>query len=330
MPAPPVFVYVVMSYRDPELVLRLVGALLASSPRAHVVLRHDDRRCPLPSGLPVSGRLHPRPSSAQLEWGAWSMVEAMLVELRWVRDNLDASHVAFISGQDYPARDLGAWELECADSDAVLTARQLEFVPRWGRRRGYRGSEDYIRYLYRWYGLPVLGRGRRGTRTVERLLARFCSNVRPLLYFRVLPHGRGALLGFRRLQTPFGDSAPCYKGWPWMVLSARAVHAVLAAAERDVGLVRLYRRSLIPEESFLQTVVLNDPSLRCRLDEISYSDWAGAGAHPAVLTARHAQAIEDSGTAFARKVELVASHDLLLRLDARRGAGSTWDCARRN
>ena len=310
--------YVVMSYTEPQTLQRLIRALRSASPAAEIVVRHDARRVPLPE-MPADGHLHARPSTAPLEWGHWSMVEAMLIELRWVRQNLSVTHVAFISGQDYPAGALGGWEAGLAGVDAVMTAERLAFRPRWLARRGVDGSDDLIRYVYAWFGLP--GTSRRvwpRTKRGKKAVAKTFDQIRPVAYFRVLPHGRGSLVGIRRRPTAWSDHY--YKGWPWVALSVKATDRVLTAAS---GPLRdLYRRSLIPEESFLQTVVMNDPDLHVVPQELAFMDWTGSVEHPQLLTLKHLPAISDAGTPFARKVAAGVSDDLMAAFDERLGPSS--------
>lgn len=311
----PRFAYVVLSYRDPVLVSRLVAALRAASPTADIVVRHDIRREPLPD-LPTDPRVHARPSDKQLHWGHWSIVEAMLAELRWVRTTLDVTHVAFISGQDYPTGSLAGWEDRHDGSDGRVVAQRLHFRPRWLAPRGFEGRDDLIRYSYAWFGVPGSAT-RPPSPRAGRLATKVFDQIRPLAYFRVLPHGRGTLLGIRRVRTPWSATYPCYKGWPWMSLSTRAADTALAAASSDHDLVRLYRRSLIPEESFFQTVLMNASGLRLTNAEITYTDWAGSVEHPQALDSGHLGEVLASGLPFARKVSLGTSDELLQELDRR-------------
>lgn len=309
------FAYVVLSHQQPDLVARAVAALRRASPAAHIVLRHDARNAPLPP-LQPSPRLHLRPSTAEVQWGHWSLVEAMLVELRFVRAELHCSHIVFVSGSDYPTQQLQRWEAEVSSADAVLHARPLHFRPRFLNRRGFDGDDDMIRYLYAWYGIPGTSRGRRprsdgGIRALNRVF----DQIRPLACWRLLPHGRGTMVGIRRRKTPFSSTYRCYKGWQWLVLSARAADAVLSECGSARGLARYYRRTLIPDESFIQTVICNHPGLQVRHSAISFTDWSGSVEHPRVLDLSAWERIKSSGLPFARKMDRETSRELMDRLD---------------
>lgn len=96
--------YVAMSYRDFEIVQRLAERIREVSPSANVVVRHDVRHGDLDRST-LAGAVY-RPSAARLLWGHWSMVEAQVAEMRWVRERLDPDWLVFISGQDFPVGQL--------------------------------------------------------------------------------------------------------------------------------------------------------------------------------------------------------------------------------
>jgi len=55
-------------------------------------------------------------SRIHVAWSGWSMTEAMLEALRVARAVPGCTHIVLISGQDYPVRNLAAWEAEVVAS----------------------------------------------------------------------------------------------------------------------------------------------------------------------------------------------------------------------
>jgi hypothetical protein len=105
----------------------------------------------------------------------------------------------------------------------------------------------------------------------------------------------------------------------WLTLSARAARAVAAAARDDRRLIRHYRRSIIPSESFFATVLLNDPGLTVAREDRRFLSFAGPGVpHPDVLTSRHLDELTGSGMHFARKFDSEVDAGVLDALDERR------------
>jgi hypothetical protein len=87
----------------------------------------------------------------------------------------------------------------------------------------------------------------------------------------------------------------------------------------DPRVTRPFRTSLIPEEAFVQSVLLRTGA---RLDGrgITYQDWTGQVSHPRTLTSADVDAIAASGLPFARKVDPEVDADLLDLLDVVAGS----------
>jgi hypothetical protein len=310
------FTYVVLSHRDPEQVERLVGALHALSPGAAVIVSHDTAGSPAPAVVDERDRVLERTDGAA--WGRFALVDAALDAFRHLPPATD--WVVVISGQDYPVVDLAAWEeeLRASGADAVYFRMTLSDRVRFGRKRnGY--GHNLARYQQRHFHFT----GRRGPAVVRRWrwqLQRAATHLQPLLSYWVLPDGSRAL-GVRRLRTPFDERFLCYKGTQWMALSHRAVERVLAV-DREGTLRRYYERTLIPDESYIHTIVGNDPELAVLGRSVSDAAFDAHHPNPEVVTPEELEerlgAAARSRAAFIRKVD--PSHpEVLDALDRRLG-----------
>jgi hypothetical protein len=267
--------YVVLSHQHPEQVLRLVRTLRRGSPDATIVLHHDDRRVSVDEAalraLDVVRVLPPTP----VGWGAASQLEALL---RGLRAAAGCDWVTVLSGQDYPLRPLAEIERAWRESgvDAFAEGSPVD-PPPWSR-----GAADEFarRYFYRY--VPVRPPGLR--------LRRAIAAARPVLTLREMPWGH--LLGVRRR----GPGLPVRRGADWLTLSRRAVEVVLGAP----GLVRYYRRTVLPTESLPHTA-LYASGLRLSGDTRRFSLWTPGAEHPALLDRSHLDAMLGSGADFARK-----------------------------
>src|SRR5205823_4469303 len=96
------FAYVLMTYRNPDQVLRLVRRLRRRSATGLVLVRHDARATAVAAEevRETGAVLHEY--HTPIDWGGWSMVAAQIRELHWLREHTDVTHVSFLSGQDYP------------------------------------------------------------------------------------------------------------------------------------------------------------------------------------------------------------------------------------
>jgi hypothetical protein len=273
-----VVAYVILSYRAPDVLARLVRRLRAGSPDATIAVHHDGRRCPVPE-LPGAELIAP---AWAVEWGHGSQLAAVLRCLRWALARSDFDWLVLLSGQDYPVRRLPDIEatLAAAGVDAFVEALPV------GPLRLRRGPMDEFarRYHYRWAGVPPR-------------VARLAARAAPLLQVRQLPSG-----------TYAGLPAPqrgVHHGSDWFTLSRRAVEAVASAPGE-----RRFERTIVPTEAFVQTVLANRADLRLSPNTRRHALFAGPGApRPRVLSFADLDQALASGGDFARKFEDVAVLD---------------------
>lgn len=309
--------YVLLSHRDPDLVERTARRIRASSPGAEILILHDDRSAPAPAAAAgVTVRTH----GLRTDWGSWDIVEAMLAGLRWAHHEVAAELVLIISGQDYPTRPLRAWEDEllASGAHACLVSRPLRYQPKWGTTLGV-GDDDLTRYAYRWWNLRRLASLPSGPASIRRHARRVRDGIflrlEPVVGYREVARGRGAFLGVRRLRSPFSAARPCWKGSQWMALDSVALAEVLDLLTAHPSLTQIYRHTVIPDESLIQTV-LGWSGLPVRQAEVTYADWPDPREAPRVLTLDDLPAIVEAGTPFCRKVDTRHSSELLDALDA--------------
>jgi hypothetical protein len=125
----------------------------------------------------------------------------------------------------------------------------------------------------------------------------------PLLSVEHLPRRRAWFLGTRRALPPWAGRT----GSQWMALSRRGVQCVLDA---DPALAEFYRDTLIPDQTYLQTV-LGRSSLPLALRAVTY-----VGRGPGyVLRKDEVGEVLAGGAAFARKVDPSADPEVVRLLD---------------
>jgi hypothetical protein len=294
--------YVVVSYKNPGQVLRLVSAL-REGPAAEVVVRHDQRRTWLPRVEVEERGGHMLEDGIDVEWGEFSYLRTLLGALERSLE-LDPDWIVVLSGQDYPLRPLAEIEarLGAAEEDAFLTS---PWELSTARRPEPPAEEFFLRYAYRHFRVPSW------TPRAPRAL-------RDVVYTREMPLGLGRRIGLRRRRLPFGPALRCFVSSDWLTLSARAAR-VVTAASRERALMRHYRASAIPSESFFATVLLNHPELNVAREDRRLISFAGPGVpHPDVLTSADLGRLLDSDMDFARKFDQERDAEVLDALDERR------------
>lgn len=309
--------YVILSHRRPAQVERLVHAILRSSPHSYVVVCHDNRRAPVP--VIDHPHVHVMTHRNATDWGSWEIVHTTIEAFRLARDLFDPDLVALLSGQDYPVRNLAEWELAFLNGGGgwVGTSWPLRYTPRWGKPYG-EGNDELTRYIYRWYRFPFsrsLATSQAKTATALRwIVDKLGHYLEPVLDVRVVSRGRGYHFGIRSIRTPFARGNDCYRGSQWVALDRKLLQVVLDRHDHDRLLRRTYRRSIIPDESYIQTI-LTPIAPPVQGPPLTYVEWVVKDDAPLILTLEELETIQASGSPFCRKVEPGLSDGLLDRLD---------------
>lgn len=238
--------FVVVAHTNGEQVARLVTALRGEDVAVFV---HLDRRAGPGLARRFADRLGSdrnvvQVSRRRVHWGHFSVVEATLDCLDAIRaSGLDPGQTVLLSGQDYPIKPMRKVVARLAAEPGRA------FVRHWPVPTERWGAEDggVKRFDHLHIRLP-----RRG---MVRL---------PLK--RPLPRG----------WAPFGGPALCALGRPHRRL-------VLELRDERPDLMRYFRRTLVPDELFFPTVLMNSPLRYSVVNEsLHYIRWSGR-ASPDVL-----------------------------------------------
>ncbi len=301
--------YFVQSHRDPAQVARLVGTLRRGSPEAHLMVGHDRRHSTLtPDDLPPGVDLFFPPPP--IERGELSLLSPYFQALeRLAEQRVEFDWLVYLSGQDYPTQPLALSEafLAAAEVDGFL-AHWEAFAPvnPWGRRR-----QGRLRYAYQYRKLAP-----RWTR-----LVRFLRPLNRVQSFFHLHTTYGPRLGVRARSTPFGAPRTCYAGIQWTTLRRSAVDSLRASLRTEGNLLAYYARCICPDESLVQTLLLNTAGLRFANQSLRFVDSSGSrDGRPRTLGCADLPALADPRVHFARKLDAAADPELLARLDERLAA----------
>lgn len=212
----------------------------------------------------------------KVHWGHFSVVQATLDCLAAIdAHGFDPAQTLLLSGQDYPIKPVA----EIAET--LGSKPDLAFVRHWSVPSWRWDSEGGGRLRFERVHFHVPGRGM----------------VRSPLR-RSLPGG----------WTPFGGFYLCSLG--------RAHRRfVLGLMDEHPERVRYFRRTLVPDELFFPTVLLNSP-LRATVvnDHLRFMRWSG-GSSPELLGVEFLPELAESPALFARKFDDHADAEVLDRID---------------
>lgn len=304
--------YLVLSHDQPHRVEALARRIHELSPSGTVYVHHDAKADDLPWQGHPPDYVHLVEPRVRVSWGRWSLVDATLKSIECARNGSDPDWYVVISGQDWPTRNLAEWEewLGTCPCDALLEAHRVE--------RSARGThperDELIRYQHRWFVLsrPSNAFVRKSTSFVGyalRLVTRPTRTWVSVIRF----YGRGWAVGIRRA----GGLPPdwrYYKGSQWMALNRHAVATILDNPEH-AALADHFRRTLMPDEAYIHTILYNTLELSVVNAPITFVSWA-KWRDNLVLDREDIDDIQQAGTPFARKVDPEHDAELLQLIDA--------------
>lgn len=297
--------YFVQSHRDPEQIYRLVRTLRGGGPSAQILVQHNFAANPLDEAplaeMPGVHLLHPpRP---QIRANYSCQVQPYLEAI----DYLETAGIAYdwlvnLTAQDYPVKPVAAFEarLEAASCDGFIRFWDvLSPESPWSWRK------PRARYWHRYRRLgPGAEPWLRAARPLTKLL--------PLHFYL----DYGPLVGVRAFRTPFHDGFRCYGGWAWFSLRRSAALYLRRFLAEHPEVERHYQTSVTPEESIVQTVLVNSGRFDLVNDDLRYIDYAGAHkGSPRTLTAADMPMLAAGSFHFARKFDLSVDAEVLDLID---------------
>jgi hypothetical protein len=242
-----------------------------------------------------------------IERGRLSLLSPYWLALeRLAETGVEFDWLVYLSGQDYPLVPLPQSEAFLAGSDCDGFLRFWPaFAARnpWGRRK-----QGVIRYGYRYRDLsPWLGRLLRPFR--------FLNRVQRTLH---LHYTYGPRLGVRARRTPFDGGRVCYAGYQWTTLRRPCVEFLRQARHRERALFDHYEHTICPDESVVQTLLVNHGEFRLRDEDLRFFDFRDSrDGSPRTVGIGDYDELVASGRHFGRKFDLEREPGIFDRFDER-------------
>ncbi len=290
--------YLILAYHQPRHVAALVAQL--DAPGAFFFI-HVDRKSEI---APFRGAItSPRATLIEdrlpIHWGGWNMVRATLELLRRARREAHADYYQLLSDSCVAIKSNAAIARRLDGSGANYLTIIHEITPA--------SPTHWWVAQYHWRDVALLNK-------IDKLRwGNFAGHFARRLLARVAP---------RRL--PRG--LKLYKGLQWWCLTDACAAYVLDVVDRRPDLVRFFRRTRIPDETFFHTIIGNSP-FAATLSP-GFADGTHAGNHyirwregmPVVLGEADLDLLLRDEACFARKVNEHDSAKLIERLREHLGA----------
>lgn len=307
--------FLLQTHKDPTHLNRLVRLLRKGCPTSQVLICHDETAPPLPTALfDNDSRVHV--TSGRGGRGDFLIIDGYLKALGWLRDRgIEYDWLINLSGSDFPVTSLGELERELAHTTLdgylhhfdVLTQEPTEMAPMsWAPRHGY----DRYYYQYRKYKSELS--------QFERNLLAF-PRIFSEKYLRSLRFNTayGLMIGIHSANHPFNNDFKCYAGSYWHTIRRECAEYMLDFCMEHPDVVEYFRHVLVPDESFIQTVLVNNPQFNFHAKNRRYFDMSKSRhGHPKLLNEDDLGKILGQDYFFARKLERTSGENVFDRLEA--------------
>jgi hypothetical protein len=312
--------FVVQTYRALDQVGRLVDTLNRGCPDCVVVVTHSGAT----DGLAKLARDHrvSRILPAIPGRGRFGLVDSYLSALRWLRrQDVAYDWLVLLSGQDYPIRPLA--EFCGAMQRSPVDGYFHHFKPLEARRDSvgpfdWSPEECADRYFFRYACLKD------ELSLAARALLKLPRKALGLTRSHRLHTTYGLSFGRRVEKLPFSSEFELHGGSYWHTIRRECGEALLDFVDDNPTIVDYFRHVILPDETFIPTVLLNDRRFRISSKEIRYYDFSGSQhGHPKVLGLADLERAFASQCFFGRKFDMAAHPQVLDALDARLFAVAT-------
>lgn len=296
--------FTLLSHSSSAQLKRLIEALNREYDEPPIACHHDFGQSPL-DPADFSKNVHFVRPHFLTGWGRFSIVQATLAAIKLLYSfERRPDWFIHLSASDYPVRcgrDVRHL-LAAAECDAFLDARALE--PGATAKASLDGAPNNKLVHFSSPQNECIKRRFYTSREIWIPLIR----TKPRLRL-----GRYTIRTSWRVKGVY-DDFPAFYGDHWFCANAKVAEMLCTPSERHSRLQRHLARRTQVDETYFQTLIMNQPGLKVFLDNKRFAEWNGGGAHPMLLEERQLQQILSSGAFFARK--FVAGSPILDRIDA--------------
>lgn len=305
--------YTVVVHDNPQQFGRLIAKLQGEGVAFFV---HVDRKANIESfktqtaGYP---NVHYTAQRWDVKWGDYSVLGAFVEYLKEVRCKAPGSFIIHLSGQDYPVKSNHQIRefVEQHRQDIFMTYFSLPH-PAWSGNGGLDRIYDWHFHLSErdMVSVKPLAFTKQNMRAFAKTLLR-----KPALF-------RTLLCRFLTARSYPLDYKVHYGGEFWMSMPEEVATRVLDLMQQRPDIERFYKYCRHPDETLLQTIILNQDDLRIRVKNncLKYIDWSGKrGQLPLTFTMEEdgelCRAAEDPDLLFARKFDTRMDESVLDYID---------------
>ena len=303
--------YLIQTYKNPEQIYRLVKLIKNTTSNSFIVISHNFSSCNLNISLFKSlENVEVIPNNGVM-MGSFGIIQGYFDAVNWLLDQkIDFDWLINLTGQDYPTQPVFKVEklLSSTDYDGFI-----EYYDVYSKQSPWSRKLVNTRYLYSYkhfkeYLSPRL-------KYMLRPIKHIVNNCQPFIR---LDYSYGLIVGRKNFSHLLNKNFTCYGGSFFSTLSRDCVTYLHNFVRENSRVLDYYKKTFIPEESLIQTVLVNSKKFNLCNSNYRYTDFAGSRhGHPNILTSKHFPALTQDSIHFARKFDINVDSTILDRLDSR-------------
>ncbi|MBD2778356.1 N-acetylglucosaminyltransferase [Iningainema sp. BLCCT55] len=303
--------YLIQTYKNPEQIYKLVKVIKKSSPNSYVLISHNYNGCILDQ-TPIQNLTDVSIIENKIKLRDFSITQAYLDAINWLfYHQIQFDWLVNLSGQDYPTQPLPKIEKFLANTRYDGFIQYFDVLsPQspWSVKVGC------DRYFYQYKSLlpkdlPI------EQKLILNPLVWLLNRYQP--FFRINTSS-AIMFGSKSNWTPFNENFVCYGGSYFTTLSRKCVTYLHILAQTSPSLVNYYKKTLLPDESFVQTALVNNKRFKLCNDNYRYIDFQNSRhGHPQILSCKDYSSLQKENIHFARKFDLSKDQRILELLDER-------------
>lgn len=316
--------YFIQAHSHPEQVHRLVKTIKRGSPNAIVIIGYDFTHSSIAMG-PIQNLsdVYLLAGDFPIRRGEFSMLQPYLNAINWlVEHEIEFDWLAYLSGQDYPIKPL-------EEIESYLAQTQydgfLQYYNVLSEQSHWSIEEGKDRYFYQYFltlPIPKIQFKRKLFFKVVHLIQRTQTILTKFKLKFITPINLlltcadTLKIGTLAYQLPFNETFVCYGGNHRHFLSQKCVFYLQKYIAQNPNLVKFYKKTEIPDESFVQTILVNSGQFNFYNHHQIYDNYQTGDlyGHPQNLSLEDYPQLIQSSCFFARKFD--PNSPLLDQIDA--------------
>ncbi|MEM6752984.1 MAG: beta-1,6-N-acetylglucosaminyltransferase [Cyanobacteria bacterium P01_C01_bin.38] len=303
--------YLIQTYKNPEQIYRLVRLIKNTTSNSVIVISHNFSSCNL--NIKLLKKLHNvevLPNNGVM-MGSFSILQGFFDAIGWLlNQRIHFDWLINLSGQDYPTQPLCKVEklLNNTNYDGFV-----EYYDVYSKQSPWSKKIVNTRYLYSYKHFKEYLSPQQ--KYMLRPIKHIVNNCQPFIR---LDYSYGLIVGMKNFDHLFDKEFTCYGGSFFTTISRKCATYLYNFVRENTQVLDYYKKTFIPEESLIQTVLVNSKKFNLYNSNYRYTDFSGSRhGHPHILTSKDFPALTSNNIHFARKFDVNVDSEILDKLDRR-------------